>query len=411
MWEIIEEGMDYSHDHCESIPLNRSLWDYFQEKAVERYPNDDRRRQTLLRIADMWGAFVGSPIQQQSFKFFWLEKTIDGENLFVAETYKKVLDSIATPVLKRADVKFEHEVTAVRTATDNKNHEVLITANGKHISCDEVVVTTPLGWLKSNLDAFEPALPTRLQQAIGAIGYGCLDKVYITFPEAFWERPAPPSSHRSSASNHQSAHNVTATTAPLHQPSDSTNDRQTDHAPGFDHWTKPTYAPDTNPQQWHQQCMNMAALPSPTAHPTLLFYTFGPTSQHIASIIRDHPSPAVHTPLILSFFLPYYSRLANYSASSPSCQPRGILATAWANDKFAGYGSYSNFQVGLENGDEDIEVMRKGCPERGLWMAGEHTAPFVALGTVTGAYWSGEEVGKRIARVYRLEKDHESASL
>lgn len=29
-------------------------------------------------------------------------------------------------------------------------------------------------------------------------------------------------------------------------------------------------------------------------------------------------------------------------------------------------------------------------------MAGEHTAPFVALGTVTGAYWSGEGVARRI---------------
>lgn len=37
--------------------------------------------------------------------------------------------------------------------------------------------------------------------------------------------------------------------------------------------------------------------------------------------------------------------------------------------------------------DKDIEALRKGCPERGVWFAGEHTAPFVALGTTTGAYW------------------------
>lgn len=46
---------------------------------------------------------------------------------------------------------------------------------------------------------------------------------------------------------------------------------------------------------------------------------------------------------------------------------------------FSQYGSYCNFQVGLENGDKDIEVMRHGMPERGIWLAGEHTAPFVAL--------------------------------
>lgn len=35
-------------------------------------------------------------------------------------------------------------------------------------------------------------------------------------------------------------------------------------------------------------------------------------------------------------------------------------------------------------------------PEQGIWIAGEHTAPFVALGTATGAYWSGEKVALRI---------------
>lgn len=50
--------------------------------------------------------------------------------------------------------------------------------------------------------------------------------------------------------------------------------------------------------------------------------------------------------------------------------------------------------------DKDIEALRAGMPDRGLWLAGEHTAPFVALGTVTGAWWSGEGVARRIAAAY-----------
>jgi hypothetical protein len=42
--------------------------------------------------------------------------------------------------------------------------------------------------------------------------------------------------------------------------------------------------------------------------------------------------------------------------------------------------------------------MRTGVPAEGVWLAGEHTAPFVALGTVTGAYWSGEGVARRIVQ-------------
>jgi hypothetical protein len=152
--------------------------------------------------------------------------------------------------------------------------------------------------------------------------------------------------------------------------------------------------------------VNLAALPSSTAHPTLLFYTFGPTSLHLASLLSKYPSPSVPEAqkLLTEFFKPYFSRLPNYSAENLSHQPTSILATAWANDELAGYGSYANFQTGLEKGDEDIEVMRHGMPERGVWLAGEHTAPFVALGTVTGAYWAGEGVAKRIVSLYGLNK-------
>ena len=34
----------------------------------------------------------------------------------------------------------------------------------------------------------------------------------------------------------------------------------------------------------------------------------------------------------------------------------------------------------------DLLALRRGVPERGVWIAGEHCAPFVALGTVTGEF-------------------------
>lgn len=175
---------------------------------------------------------------------------------------------------------------------------------------------------------------------------------------------------------------MTATTAPLHQNLEKetlSSPVNPKHHPGFTHWLAPTYIHDTNPSRWNQEAVNLAALPESTAHPTLLFYTFGPTSLHIAKLLASNPSSAHHG-LLTEWFQPYFSRLPNYSASDPSHQPKSILATAWANDELAGYGSYSNFQIGLENGAEDIEAMRNGIPERGVWLAGEHTAPFVALG-------------------------------
>ncbi|KJZ72059.1 hypothetical protein HIM_08514 [Hirsutella minnesotensis 3608] len=231
---------------------------------------------------------------------------------------------------------------------------------------DEVVVTCPLGWLKRNVDKFTPSLPPRLTQAIDSIGYGCLEKVYISFPKAF-------------------------------SLSKEGDDRKIQ---GFVQWLSPGYASSTNPNKWTQEAVELASLAPGDAHPTLLFYTFGAQSKHLTASVAELKDQAERDRFLFDFFKPYYSRLPHYSESAEDCKPIGCLATDWLLDELAGYGSYSNFQVGLEEGDVDVETMRHGVPDRGLWFAGEHTAPFVALGTATGAYWSGESVARRIAEAY-----------
>lgn len=137
-----------------------------------------------------------------------------------------------------------------------------------------------------------------------------------------------------------------------------------------------------------------------SAHPTLLFYTFGDQSKHLTSTTRSLPTQKQKEAFLYEYFRPYYSRLPSYDPANPNCQPIACLATDWSGDEFSGHGSYANFQTGLLEGDQDIMAMRNGVPGEGIWLAGEHTAPFVALGTVTGAYWSGEHVARRITQKY-----------
>lgn len=151
--------------------------------------------------------------------------------------------------------------------------------------------------------------------------------------------------------------------------------------------------------------VELAALGSETSHSTLLFYTYGDQSRYLTSELAKLPgNDAKRANFLYDWFHPYYSRLPGYDAASPGCRPVGYYATQWLQDDLAGNGSYSNFQTGLEEGDADIETMREGLPDRGLWLAGEHVAPFVALGTATGAYWAGESAGKRIAKAYGREE-------
>ncbi|KAH8893477.1 FAD/NAD(P)-binding domain-containing protein [Thozetella sp. PMI_491] len=372
MWDIIKEAFEYSNKHCQEIDSQKSLFDYFEEKVAEHVPETttgwQATRHTVLQMSRLWGAFVGSPITKQSLKYFWLEECLDGENLFCAGTYKKILEKIAAPARLGADIVYGAKVTEIygKSAGTGNNTVNVIAANSRVFEFDEVVATLPLGWLKKHLRAFVPPLPSRLAKAIQAIGYGCLEKVYISFPKAFWLKPG------GSGRKFQ----------------------------GFCQWLAPEYAANTNPQRWTNEVVELASLSPADAHPTLLFYIYGEESQHITSRVASCSAKDEKDAFLFDFFRPYYSRLPQYDPTNPDCQPTGSFATDWLNDEFAGNGSYSNFQVGLEEGDADLRAMREGIPAEGIWLAGEHTAPFVALGTATGAYWSGDIVARRLARAY-----------
>jgi hypothetical protein len=98
--------------------------------------------------------------------------------LFCSETYKKILDSIAKPVLDGCKLIFSTKVTKVDTF---ENRVSVYTDKGDSWKFDEVVFTAPLGWLKKNAaNTFYPPLPQRIVQAIDNIGYGNLEKVRTT---------------------------------------------------------------------------------------------------------------------------------------------------------------------------------------------------------------------------------------
>ncbi|KAG9236213.1 hypothetical protein BJ875DRAFT_372548 [Amylocarpus encephaloides] len=367
MWGIIVQAFKYSADNTSDIDPESSLRDYFIEKLQETYPGGGEakeRRRIVMQMAELWGAFVGSPLTTQSLKFFWLEECLDGENLFCAGTYKNILDLIAKPAVSNAEIMLLTKVTIINsTATKVTLH----TENGMDLEFDEVVVTSPLGWLQNNKDVFHPSLPIRFSQAVDSIGYGSLEKVYVSFSKAFWLKEGEES--------------FTQFT-------------------GFVQWLSPMYAKDTNVKQWTQEAVDLSTLPESNSHPTLLFYLYGDQSLSMATDLQALSSEGKKQEYLRNFFRPYYSRLPYYAEGSKDCTPLNCFATSWVTDELAGYGSYSTFRTGLKEGDKDIEIMREGLTDRGIWFAGEHTAPFVALGTVTGAYWSGEAVGNRLAEAY-----------
>jgi hypothetical protein len=163
--------------------------------------------------------------------------------------------------------------------------------------------------------------------------------------------------------------------------------------------------------------MELASLPG-NAQPTLLCYVFGDQSNFLSSELSKLTLEEEKKAFLISHFTPYYSKLPGFSVSDSECTPVTAYFTDWVRDDLAGNGSYSNFPIKKQQEhnllgssqdpgekdvqalDKDIETIREGLPDRGVWFAGEHTSPFVASGTVTGAWWSGEGVARRLAAEY-----------
>ncbi|KAF9073868.1 hypothetical protein BDP27DRAFT_1288825 [Rhodocollybia butyracea] len=369
LWKIIEEAFEFSakaheKDGGKSILAGDSLYDFIKKRSIEEL-QDEQERETLLQMSEMWGAYVGEPVWKQSLRFAWMEECCGGEEMFVASDYSAIFGRISKTAKEEAKIMLGKKVVSVQTEDRSSGKQVSVTCDDVSTDqFDEVVMTTPLGWLKTHPNCFAPPLPPRLTSAIDNLKLSQLEKVFITFPSAFWI-------------------------------SDST----TDSFPSYTNWLRPLYADDTNPHHWPQEIWNLASFTPPHNHPTILFYLYGDCSRHIVNAIYGKPKQEKHD-FLDKFFFPYYSRLPRFDLENPSCTPKAILATEWLKDELNGYGSYCNFQTGVEEADKDVETFRDGCPERRLWFCGEHAAPFEECGTVAGAYLSGEFIGKKIVELY-----------
>ena len=71
----------------------------------------------------------------------------------------------------------------------NPSRVTVQTASGSTITADHVIITCPLGYLKKHAHSmFRPLLPNEKLAAIHRMGFGTVDKIFLNFPEAFWDK-------------------------------------------------------------------------------------------------------------------------------------------------------------------------------------------------------------------------------
>ncbi|XP_026325503.1 probable polyamine oxidase 5 [Hyposmocoma kahamanoa] len=93
------------------------------------------------------------------------------------------------PGLPTLEIKLNTEVTKIIWPQDPKESVAVTTKDGTIYTANNVIVTVSLGVLKErHLTLFQPRLPPKNIAAIDFISMGVIDKIIISFKEAWWLR-------------------------------------------------------------------------------------------------------------------------------------------------------------------------------------------------------------------------------
>ncbi|KAH3966221.1 hypothetical protein HBH51_144130 [Parastagonospora nodorum] len=88
------------------------------------------------------------------------------------------------------DVRFKTPIKSIKYSTEEQQVGKAVRiecSNGEVFEADKVVITTPLGVLKSGSVTFQPPLPDWKQGVIERMGFGLLNKIILVYEKAFWE--------------------------------------------------------------------------------------------------------------------------------------------------------------------------------------------------------------------------------
>ena len=105
--------------------------------------------------------------------------SFDGPDVVFPQGYDALVKSLAQGL----EVKLNTYVEAINYL----DSVVSVQTSQGTFTADYVIVTVPLGVLKKQAILFNPPLPQVKQDAIQALDMGVLNKVYLKFPQVFWD--------------------------------------------------------------------------------------------------------------------------------------------------------------------------------------------------------------------------------
>lgn len=131
-----------------------------------------------------------------SLKWWGFEQEYIGNDLVVQPGYEKLIDwSVNEMKNLGGQLKLSEEVIDLvwNETSSSEDEQVLVKTRNNQYSADYVISTLPLGVMKHRAPCFQPPLPKRKLESIYNLGMGLLNKIVLTYKEAWWKTEMPAS--------------------------------------------------------------------------------------------------------------------------------------------------------------------------------------------------------------------------
>ncbi len=182
-WEETESLFEEIYEEValmqEETENDTSLQDAF-DAVLSEYDLSDEQMRRLNYYAYLGTSLeYGADMNDLSLWEWDQDEEFGGEEVIFPGGYNQITNGLA----KGLDIRLETVVKTIRYGDDG----VVVETTAGDFVADQAVVTFPLGVLKQASVKFEPPLPESKQLAIQKLSMGVLNKVYLRFPEVFWD--------------------------------------------------------------------------------------------------------------------------------------------------------------------------------------------------------------------------------
>ena len=185
-WRSAQQIYSNLDEHIESFALDKtrpddqSIEQVMQSEYERLVPADGLVKRLVDLILSGEEQYEASNLSQLSAKYRGFGSG-SGDDQSVSIGYGTLLERIAETY--NIPVQLNTLVTGIDTTDTDR---IVVTTPSETITCQNVILTVPLGCLKKDTIVFRPPLPDWKRQAIDRMGVGVMNKLIVQFAECFW---------------------------------------------------------------------------------------------------------------------------------------------------------------------------------------------------------------------------------